>query len=648
MKSLTTALLTSLFIQSLASAQEQGSKEFYFLENKGQWPEEVLFHTSLAGQAVWITDHGITYDYYRIVPDSMEVATEEDWYYDEYDHRTYSRTGQVVVQHWEGSSPPDHKEANKRLLAYNNYFIGRDSSKWTSRVGRFAEVLLHNIYPYIDVRYYFQAQHLRYDFILHPGADPDDIRMKFEGAELIDFTNERFSLSTLMGDVTHDDLQAWQPFPENQQQVSASFRWLKPSTIGFHVHWTDRKRDLIIDPIIWATYLGGANSDEIFDMDLDAENNVFITGKTHGFYYPITPGAYFQETTQSQFHIFLSKISMDGTELLFSSIFGEDNIIHFTRMAVDPSGCPIVGSFTNNDNYPITEGAFQSELLSENITLSKLSSDGTELLFSTFFGGSWGTEIGDIAVDEENNIYFTGKSRYSDDYPLTVEPEENLMPSSTNVIFVKMNASGSELICSNMLGGSENEGGHVIAIRPDHHILIGGITRSPDFPVSENAIQSELLEEYVNDGFVIELDSSGAEIIYSTLIGSTGDSYWNDRIRALLWCENGDYLLVGCTAAEDFPTTSNAQDSTYNGGYGNVVNLDGDVFITRISPESNQPVYSSYWGGSAHDLVFDAAFDSQERLIVVGRTSSFDLEVTQNVIDSTLSEGDLFLLDVSY
>lgn len=242
---------------TLEAKQTLSTKDrLFFIENKGQWPTEVLFLLQSSGLNTWITKKGMLYEYYKTEEIELSGSKEKpESIPDKHRHKNYKRWGQRVSYSLLGNNIEVTTLGKQKQEGYYNYLIGNDPGKYASYVGLYKEAVVQNVYDGIDMCYYFDKGTLRYDYIVHPGADPGQIHFKLEGSDK-NFLNERGELvfSTCFGEVKNADLYCYQQ--QNKKQVSAKFIETGNS-FSFALGAYDKNQTLIIDPLIYSTYAGG-------------------------------------------------------------------------------------------------------------------------------------------------------------------------------------------------------------------------------------------------------------------------------------------------------------------------------------------------------------------------------------------------------
>ena len=259
-------LLFVLSVSTLHAADPSSTPRLnqnFFIENKGQWQENVLFLAKLNGVNIWITRTGIVYDYY-VIKNSRKEGKEIFEEKIRPDASNDSVRGDVLSFEFINARPVSEIETGEMAEGYFNYIIGNDPGRWASYVRRYGSVVLKNIYPGIDVVYTLEDGKFRYDFRIQPGADVSVIAFNVEGAEALNVSNtNELEIKTSLGLVKHGNIYAYQSRRGIKQPVHCRFYNKSEKEIGLVVNDYDISRELVIDPLVYSTYLGGPyNYDE--------------------------------------------------------------------------------------------------------------------------------------------------------------------------------------------------------------------------------------------------------------------------------------------------------------------------------------------------------------------------------------------------
>jgi hypothetical protein len=317
------------------------------------------------------------------------------------------------------------------------------------------------------------------------------------------------------------------------------------------------------DALIYSTYLGGSNYDLGFGIAVDGSGNAYIlTGETSSSDFP-TLNPY--QTYQGGYDALVTKLSSSGSSLIYSTYLGGGGWDFGGGIAVDGSGNAYVTGWTTSSDFP-TLNPYQTYQGNEDVFVTKLSSSGNSLIYSTYLGGGSSDAGNTIAIDGSGNAYLTGTT-YSSDFP-TVNPYQTTFQGVWDVFVAKLSSSGNSLIYSTYLGGGSGEDGMGIAVDGSGNAYVTGETFSPDFPTL-NPCQA--IFQGVADVFVAKLSGSGNRLIYSTYLGGGG----MDEGNGMALDGSGDVYVTGYTGSSNFPTL-NAYQAAYQGG-------DLDAFVTKLN-----------------------------------------------------------------
>jgi uncharacterized protein (TIGR03437 family) len=422
--------------------------------------------------------------------------------------------------------------------------------------------------------------------------------------------------------------------------------------------------------VLYTTHFGGTAADVGLGIALDASGNIYVTGMTLSSDFPVSAGAVQTKIATGTFGgnnrmCFVSKLNNAGTALQYSTFLGgSDGDTTCTGIGVDSTGNAYVSGATYANNYP-TVNAIQAKYTSSGFMpfdafVSKVSADGTKLIYSTYLGGSGTSGATAIAVDATGNAYVTGATT-SKDFPVTTGAYQTAYAgaggqritiiASGDAFVTKMDPTG-KLVYSTFLGGSKDDIGIGIAIDGAGNAYVAGSTMSSNFP-TVSAYQSSYkgsagdVNYTSGDGFVAKLNPLGSGLVFSTYLGGSKD----DRASAIGLDASGNIFVAGNTFSTDFPITPDAKQPTFGGENPNDSYRTGDAFFTQLSP-AGALLSSTYFGGSGTDFAAGLAVDGQGGIVVVGGTDSSNLFTTSGALQSKfggaagdyLPAGDAFIL----
>ncbi len=602
----------------------------FFTENRGQVGNDSVRYY-IQGKGVWFLDDGVVFEIKEPINENEVQLDPYDRFHPEFEPEILRPRKSVVLKlNFEGCN--DIKPKGIGLLPHrSNYFYGNDSSKWCTNVPNYQEIIYENIYDDIDLRYYSSDKGLKYDFIVHPGGDPDNIRMNYNGAEkiLINFQGALVVCTSLFN-MLDSDLFICQEGEGGKNIVEGRFKILNPMTYGFEIVGNYNKdRPIIIDPLIYSTYLGGNANEEGKDITIDSSGNAYITGSTYSTDFPITSGA--NDTIHNGLgDVFVLKLNSTGSSLIYSTFVGSVDHDYGKRIEIDTSNNAYVMGETFSTDFPVTIGAnktiYNGGLY--DLFLFKLNQMGSLLLYSSFIGGSNTESGGGIDVDLMGNAYITGWTN-SLNFPTTVGANDTTFNGWDDVFVLKMNPTGSMIIYSTFIGGSNADNGMGIAVDSSGNTYVSGSTSSPNFPTTPGA--NDTIYNGWGDCFVFKLNSAGSLILYSTFIGGSDE----DDCSGIAIDSNNNAYITGDTSSTDFPNTTGAYNPIFNG--------NSDAFVLKLNQTGSSLLYSTFIGGSGSDEGRDIATDIHGNSYITGWTGSTDFPITPGAYDSILIGAETFV-----
>jgi hypothetical protein len=580
------------------------------------------------------------------------------------DKRHDCRSGAVPVEFLQlnlaGASSKTRIEGDGAQRGFSNYLVGNDPRMWRTHVPHFGGVRYRDVYPGIDLVFRSNPQRLEYDFLLAPYAQADPISIQLGGIatahSLRMGEDGSVSLQLAGGKVVMQRPAVYEGRgcssgangPEVAAREGRDCHLLaggafvirergrgKAPTIGFALPTYDHSQPLVIDPVVaFSTFLGGNTDDGANGVALDLLGNIYITGTTNSTNFPVTKGA-LQPNLAGNQDIFVTKLAPDGSHLIYSTYLGGSNSEFAHGIAVDASGFVYVTGETYSTDFP-TVNAFQSTSQGGTGFVSKLSADGSTLVYSTYLGGSLEGTTNAIAVDSAGEAVVAGRT-YSTDFPVlnAFQPAHAADSGDSDATLTKLSASGSSLVFSTYLGGNSNDFAMGVALDPSGNIYVAGLTFSSDFPTVAGSFETTYSSTPGGTGFVSKFNATGSQLIYSTfLVGA--------NINAV--AVNGlSQAFVTGSASSALSTTGGAfQTTTPNPFLG-----AGAGFVTGFNTSGSGLVYSTFLGGNNGDVGNAIAIDSSNDVYVTGETSSTNFPVQAPVQPAYAGSGDAFVSELN-
>lgn len=547
-----------------------------FIINSGIYPDSVLYYIHIPQGKCFITESNNIHYSWR---DSVNIFS--------------------FIESFTDVNPGKFK-IKKKAPTKVNYFQGNDPAEWHSNISTAKSLEYQNIYDQIDLELKAANSNIEKIFIIHPNSNPDDIRMKL--SEICELKiNELGELEVKLENeiFRFTKPKAYQYINSTKKKVDVKYQILANNLIGFSVGDFNKKYNLIIDPLIASTYVGGSELESRGEICLDEDNNIYLFGQSFSDDIPFPANAYI-DTLFNEYDAapVILKISCELTELLAATFIRGSEDDGGRNICIGPSGNIYVTGDTDSEDFPVTPNAYCTTLqsFSGDIYVSCLTPDLSTLLYSTFIGGCSSERTTEIICDETGNIYITGQTR-SSNYPTTpgaYDETFNTIINAGDAFISKFDPTLSDLLSSTFLGSTNNDVGTQMEFDENGDLFIVGYTRSSNFPTTNNA--------YCNfchgweDVFISKMDPELTTLIYSTLFGgSLTEADPSDPSFVL--SDDGYVYVVGATRSDDLPVTPGAFDGTYES--------DFEGFIFKMTDDLSDLVACSYAGNWGYDYLYD-------------------------------------------
>ncbi len=563
-------LFQNLEISAKPSSNDKPQNNgFHWVQNNGQWDKTILFRSIAAAHEIQLQANGIQYYFFDPIQTSRLGGH----------HAAKLASDTALSVHGLNLTYLNSKGGKPQIETtsgfYHNYFLGNNPAQWQSKVPVAVAVSLQNLYQGISLYLKNDQNKLKYEYHIAPNAKLADLQIKIEGAQKIYLQYGELYIQTSFETLKETRPIAWQYIDGRKVEVEVNFR-LEGSIISFEPNASyNTSYPLVIDPeIVFLTYSG---------------------------------------STADNFGC--------------SATYGENGTLYAAGITTGPSTIA-------NGKYPTTAGAFQLDFagggfsegeigLSQfpcDITISKYSADGSQLLYATYLGGTNNEIPHSLVVDNNNNLVVLGNT-YSANFPTTSGVFDNSHNGRHDIILSKFNANG-QLIASTYLGGPANDGinfnnitnyffadsyrGDVIT-DADNNIFICTFTQSDTFPTSSGVIQTKL--NGTQDGVVAKFSPGLSTLEWSTLLGGSGV----DAFYSIDFAKNGEILLCGGTNSIDFKTAPNSFQPSFAGG-----TCDG--LIAKISSDGKTLLAATYFGTDQYDQTISLEEDADNNIYVVGQS----------------------------
>jgi len=558
----------------------------------------------------------------------------------------FSSSGQTpIAMYLTGSNPAAAPAGEEQLPGYSNYFLGNDPAKYRTHVSQYRRARLSNVYPNIDLVYYGDKDRLEYDYLIAPHADPAQIRMRFEGAQPeLDAKTGSLILNT----VDRRKLELRQPVAYQQgadgtrAQIAVSYQALPGHQFAFSLASYDHTRPLVIDPIItYSTYFGGSNLDGIVDMRVDALGNMYFLMQTDSIDLPqlgeptglcgtgcgpTNPDPPFATNPGSKYDFYVAALDSIGTTLKFATYIGGSDRDVATSLAYDPSGYLYIAGGSLSTDFP-TKNAYSTQPPTNGSgtailggTLTKITSDGATLLYSTFFGNgplSLGSAVQDIGTVSPGNadglavsyngvvymIGYAGGGTLATKNPLFNEGNDFIAKFDTT------KSGASSLLFATRVGDDQSPASGIslssIALDSSGDLWIYGETNSNTFPVtSGSSVQAACAVANCNTSFLLELNPDATAVSYGTYLGgsvnSSGAPAGNIPLDLVIDASDNLYV-TGITNQVDYPLVNQALGYSDLSAYGTTLG-----YITKVTSGGQSIAYSTLFSGQSNTVAATA------------------------------------------
>ncbi len=629
---------------------------FEFIENKNQWAADVRYRADIPGGFLQVKNHSLVYVFYDQEKLSRlrhgKIGSQQAFFRLQEDPSKI-RVHAVEVDFVGGNLTPAVEPVDE-IGNSRNYFVG-EPSQWASGVRSFEGVTYRQVYRGIDMRLFANEASLKYEFEVAPGSNPKQIKLQYNGATGLRLDESgNLIVATTLTDFTEVKPYCYQLVDGQTVEVPSRFR-LRGQVLSYEFpQGYDKEKTLVIDPrLVFSTYSGSLADNWGNTATFDSEGNLYSGGTTFSSGFPVTFGAFdltFNNVAGANLtDVAILKFSPDGARLLYATYLGgsESEIPH--SMVVNNLGQLVIYGTTSSLNFPTTLNALDrtfnggtpllfnpfvvpaqlgaiggvSYVNGSDIFISTLSNNGSQLVASTYVGGSgndglaqtrdpvvrnYGDELrGEVIVDAQNNVYIASCSR-SANFPV-VNPAQATNRGALDGVVFRLNAGLSAMNWGTYYGGSNHDDAFSLQVSRQGEVFIAGGSNSTNLTVSAGAIRGS--NPGGNDGFVARYSNTGA-FLGATYLGtpSFDQAYFVDLDGA------GDVYVFGTTAGS-YPVSPGVYANPNSGQFVHKMNpaLSSTIFSTVVGAGRGIPdisptaflvnecgnVYLAGWGGLTGD-----------------------------------------------
>ncbi|MGB0839537.1 MAG: T9SS type A sorting domain-containing protein [Chitinophagales bacterium] len=601
-----------------------------YIENQGQWHEDVLYKASIRGASIFVEEEGFTFSYYNAnqLEEFMGHCGHDS---DPSDEETYECAVEDVVDlphthqdavldlhaiklRFVDGNTPSAITATELLTEQYSYFKGNDPSKWAGNIHPSKRLLFEDVYDGVDMEVYSNGSNFKYDFLVEAHANTANILLEYQGTEGMCIKEGELFLSTSVNEVVELAPYAYQQINGVNVTVDCQFELVGDNQVRFILGEDyDSAYPLVIDPELAASTYSGATTTVYghvatygADAELIAAGRVFSGGT-----FPTTPGAFQETVSGGGVDIGINKYSADGSTLLLSTLLGGNGSDLVANMIENNSGELVVFSSIQSSDFPVTVDAYDDAYNGggQDMGLTVLANDFGSLVGSTYLGGS-GDEIqifsqefpgltlgfngyrlrGEVMVDDQDNIY-VASSTASSDFPITDNAFQSFYSGGSEGVVAKLNSNLSDLLWSTYLGGISEDAAFAIRVASDYSVFVAGATDGGTFPTTPGALNFMPPSFESTNGFLTHLNADGSNMVESTFVGTEDD----DALYFVEINDNDEPYVYGITAG-NFPIT--------DGAFGNE---DGDIFIAKITADLSDYEFTTTFGDNSDANSFGGA-----------------------------------------
>lgn len=613
-----------------------------YIENKGQWNSDILFVGNSRGITLVLKNDGL--------------------YIDAYKYNNNDKLGNFIKFEFMGSSLNSNIKITKTQNFENtsglenlstNYIIGNDKSKWATNVKRYNQIIVHNLYEGIDLRLTFDENYPRYDFIVNPGADLNKIKVKLDGANIIENNKNELVLNTSIGNLYNGKLRTFNVLNNGKtNSINSEFEFYN-NQFKFKVNDYDRNKVLVIDPIIYMSYFGGNGNDEVRGIRRIDDKSFVVVGNTNSANFPVTTGAY-QSSISGSFDVFYVVFRNNGRFVVpeYVTFLGGAGNEKAISVGVDNLSNIYISGTTNSIDFPVSSNPLKNTNSGgTDIFFSKFSITQSAPLFSSYLGGADEDILTDMLVRTNGSFYLVGQT-FSTNFPKVGGIGNNPYRGNGDGFVALVNNSGFDLAFSNYFGGSAEDVINAIDVDAKDDIYLIGSTKSTNLtvvPVPSGGWTPDSPFQAANNGgwdaFVLKYNKGGGSIYSSTYVGGSADDFGTGVLS------NGDgtitfagYSATETNATKTFPLKGAFQDKHAGG----IDAFLGKLDLIRVNQNRNRQdaLFLSFFGGRSDDIVTKLKRnDLNNNISMVGTTNSNNLPLVGAELDKLVGGTDIFVTE---
>lgn len=599
-----------------------------FTENKGQWDSNILFRAQLDGGVLFLEKNCFTYSFYEKEKLGKNHIRPADYNPTKEEQQIRTHAFRVTLKN---ALPQQSVRPDKRSTTYSNFFIGNNPQRWASHAYDYERVYYKNIYTGIDLEVNGRENSMKYNFIVQPGADASKICLSYFGVKKITNENGSLRIETPLTTIIESKPYAYQEINGTHVPVACHFV-INNNEVTFSLPENYRADiPLIIDPtLIFSSYSGSFANNFGMTATFDNFGNLYAGGTAFGHLYPTTPAAFdtsfngtVYSTAEGRTDVVISKYDSSGRNLLYSTYLGGDTSTEVvTSLIVNSNNELMLFGMTGSFDFPVTPNAYDTTFnggsfvhygangtkfaSGTDIYLAKFSADGSQLLASTFVGGSandgvnssgiltpnYGDQFrGEIQTDTAGNFY-AASCTYSTNFPVTPAAFQQTPGGQLDGCVFKMSPDVSQMLWCSYLGGTSDDASFALILDTNQNVYATGGTVGGGFPTTPTAVNDTFIGGTA-DAFVTKIKADGTTILSSTFLGTNLFD-----LSYFIQADTLEHIYVFGQSQGDMPVIGNVYS-----------NPGSKQFVTILSSGLDTILYSTVLGnGSSAIQLSPAAF----------------------------------------
>jgi gliding motility-associated-like protein len=622
-----------------------------FIENKGQLIDQnnkpnsnVKYLLCHPGFNVQLRQTGFSYDTYTDTKDTtaaqIKFPSSPKFKQPEYFKRNFHRVDVELLN----CNSNAEIEATGRSKTCFNYFTTGTPRQGITNVYYYKRVLYKNIYPHIDLAFFAEdgkkeKAGLEYNFILHPGADINDIKLMYKGMNDVLLDHGAIKVQVAAGVFEEKIPSSY--FNENGQQVNVSYNEAANNVFSFRLPaGVSITHDLVIDPtpnLQWGTYIGGNSWDFVNSIALDASSNVYVAGGTNSPNNIATSGAYQTTYGGGYADCLIAELDPTGSTLLWATYYGGPAYDDISALKLDAAGNIYVSGITQSSSGIATAGAYKTINTATgnyNTFVAKFNSNASALLWGTYYGGIGPDWNYSMAIDSIDNVFIVGTTKSTTGISTPGAYQVNLAGGYDGYV-AKFDSSGAALLWGTYYGGTAVDTAGIIMLDATDNVYIAGMTQSSSGIATPGAYKTNYTGGNNGNVFIAKLNSSGSALLWGTYYGGNG----RDFPGGVRMDAQHNIYVTGVTRSATGIATAGAFQTTYNGG------LYGNAFVARFNPTCTSLLWGTYVGSTAEEIGDDICLDSNKYVYIAGVTSNTTGDATPGAYQTVYGGGiyDAFL-----